>query len=141
MANGEPLLFSLDMNVAGAGGDAFGEQLVHECDHGLSAIGDGRLSLVLFLPQHLDVEQAFRFTARRFAAIELVDAMENGVAIGEVKYDVAAGREGERVFAFNVARISRGNYDLAIAYRQRKDAVLAGPALWYETGGVFSGRI
>lgn len=97
--------------------------------------------LLLLLAKHLDVQQPLRLSSSGLASIELIDSLEDRVALRAMKHDIAPSGEREGVLALDVEWIGGCDNDLAIAHREWKDAILSGPPLRNEPGGVFSRRV
>src|SRR3990172_42748 len=134
-----PAFFRLDVDVAGTGENAFGQDQVHQPYHRplrglLGRDGD--------LVQRVPVLQLGHLGVRVHAleqlpddilrTVELVDLLLDFLGGRQLHPDLAASRERQRLLAVEIERVGRGDLEIGIRDPKGEDVVFAGRLLGHQ---------
>ena len=141
VADGDPALDRLDVDVAGPAGHPVREHHVHQPDDRTLAglLGAGR-PLVILVGQLLDLEvapHALEQPGDHLVAptVDLVQLVADHPRRGEQHPHLAPGGEGQRLLGVEVERVGGGDLEVGVGLPHRDDVVPAGQLLGHGLRG------
>jgi hypothetical protein len=134
MAHRDSLLFRLDVDVARAGLDSVGEQLIDERNGGGDVV-ERTLARSESKPRCWTSTAARRCSGARQSAYHRASCAGSRAAVPRPNALRSAGGEGDGTFGVEVERVARRNDEHTILLAQRQDGIAPRPALAEQRDG------